>query len=109
MLLALQHIHSSDIIHKDIQPESIYVGQEDVKLVDFKFAQFKTDITANGRMFYLAPEILKGDKPSVAADVWSSGVLLYQMLTGNLPFEGFSIDDAGQIEEKSVNEVITQI
>lgn len=96
ILKALNHCHKQCIIHRDIKPDNIMYGSDgQIKLVDFGFAivqhgKGKQDVC--GTPYYLAPEVLSG-KYGKECDIWSTGVTLYQLLTGQYPFEGMSRSD----------------
>lgn len=94
--LAIYHIHSKLIIHRDIKPQNIFLTKKgEVKLGDFGIAKclegtWQKAMTCIGTPYYLSPEILI-DKPySFKTDIWSLGVLLYQMIMLKLPFEAKS-------------------
>jgi serine/threonine-protein kinase len=95
---ALARAHELDVIHRDIKPDNIFVlqrrGVDFVKLLDFGLAKVVGEhrLTATGKIFgtpeYLAPEQARGETLSGHADQYSLGCVLYEMLTGHLPFEG---------------------
>jgi serine/threonine protein kinase len=95
---ALARAHELDVIHRDIKPDNIFLlqrrGGEFVKLLDFGLAKVMGEhrLTATGKVFgtpeYLAPEQARGEALTGAADQYSLGCVLYEMLTGQLPFEG---------------------
>jgi serine/threonine protein kinase len=95
---ALARAHELDVIHRDIKPDNIFVlqrrGLDFVKLLDFGLAKVVGEhrLTATGKVFgtpeYLAPEQARGEVLSGQADQYSLGCVLYEMLTGHLPFEG---------------------
>ena len=95
---ALARAHELDVIHRDIKPDNIFLlqrrGGEFVKLLDFGLAKVMGEhrLTATGKVFgtpeYLAPEQARGETLTGAADQYSLGCVLYEMLTGQLPFEG---------------------
>ena len=94
--LALYHIHSRLIIHRDIKPQNVFLTKKgDVKLGDFGIAKclegtWQKAMTCIGTPYYLSPEILM-DKPySFKTDIWSLGVLLYQTTMLKLPFDSKS-------------------
>ena len=91
LLKALSFIHSKNIIHRDIKPENILFSNKknysSLKLIDFGLATFsKQDHKSVGTPFYMSPETIEGNS-CVLSDIWSVGVIVYQMLTGKLPFE----------------------
>ncbi len=95
LLEGLEEAHHNEILHRDIKPGNIMVNRSGyVKLMDFGVARFENSarITRMNRVIgtleYMAPELLTGSKPSVAADIYSVGVVAYEMYTGKLPFEG---------------------
>ncbi len=86
--------HDAGVIHRDIKPANVVLPREGpVKILDFGIAKMlgETRLTrtdaAPGTLAYMAPEQIEGGDADVRADVWSVGVLLYQMLSGRLPFE----------------------
>lgn len=97
ILLAVRRLHSKNILHRDLKPENIFLTSENVvKLGDFGLSK-KLDSpnhltkTKAGTPLYIAPEIAKGEPYNRKADIWSLGIILYGLITLNLPFDFSSI------------------
>ncbi|HKV09793.1 MAG TPA: protein kinase [Thermoanaerobaculia bacterium] len=91
----LEAAHEKGIVHRDVKPANVIVMPgERVKIVDFGIAQLADETrltragTAVGTAAYMSPEQLRGDPIDARTDVWSLGVLLYEALTGRMPFPG---------------------
>jgi serine/threonine protein kinase len=110
VLEALQALHNLGIVHRDLKPSNIFVTRHGVKLLDFGLARTagaltadpnetrtQTSLTASGVIVgtpqYMAPEQASGLPTAAAADIFSAGVVFYEMLTGKRPFEGTSVVD----------------
>ncbi len=94
VLRALQHAHDKGIVHRDIKPQNIMLLENGtIKVADFGIARFSHGETktisekAIGSVHYMSPEQAKGEMTDEKADIYSVGVMLYEMLTGKLPFE----------------------
>ncbi|KAG0174972.1 hypothetical protein DFQ30_001447 [Apophysomyces sp. BC1015] len=93
MTNALLYLHSKRVIHRDIKPENLLLGLKgELKIGDFGWS-VKTGVIASrrstlcGTLDYLPPEMVEGRRHNEKVDVWSLGVLLYEMICGNPPFE----------------------
>ena len=97
ILRGLQHAHDKGIVHRDVKPQNIMVLSDGtIKVADFGIARFArsnqrtiTDM-AIGSVHYISPEQARGEKTDEKADIYSVGVILYEMLTGKLPFDADS-------------------
>lgn len=92
---ALQHAHSHNIIHCDIKPQNILMNDKMMpKIADFGIAKMVSGQTlvfnnnVMGSVHYISPEQVSGDKVTFASDIYSLGVVLFEMLTGEVPFKG---------------------
>lgn len=96
LLLALEHAHSQGVIHRDVKPANVLVNEpnDHLALTDFSIAKVKDDIRVTsvgvvlGTIEYMAPELFDGQIADCRADLYAVGVILYEMLTGVLPFKG---------------------
>lgn len=107
---ALAHAHGHGVVHRDIKPSNLMLtGEDRVKMLDFGLAKHERGIgqdegaslTQNGTLLgtfqYMAPEALRGEKIDARGDIWSFGVLLFELLTGRTPWDaksGFALSAA---------------
>lgn len=95
--LALKHIHSKQIIHRDLKSQNVFLTKSGlVKLGDFGIAKslnctLEKAMTMIGTPYYLSPEIVTGKPYSYKSDIWSLGVLLYEMMALKMPFDANSL------------------
>lgn len=108
ILRALQHAHDKGIVHRDIKPQNIMVLKNGtIKVTDFGIARFSRGETrtmtesAIGSVHYISPEQARGEMTDAKADIYSTGIVLYEMITGQLPFDG---DTAVSVALKQIQE-----
>ena len=108
ILKALQHAHDRGIVHRDIKPQNIMLLEDgSIKVMDFGIARFSRSETRTitdktiGSVHYISPEQAKGDITDAKADIYSVGIMMYEMLTGRLPFDS---DSAVSIAIKQISD-----
>lgn len=112
ILAAVDHAHRNGIVHRDIKPQNILVDAEGrVKVADFGIARLKATqttafeegpgVSALGSVHYFSPEQAKGEVADEKSDLYSVGVVMYEMLTGQVPFDG---ETSVSVALKHVNE-----
>ena len=97
MAIALLYLHSRQLFHCDLKSQNVLINDDwTVKLCDFGLSRYQSKFDSDnhgkiGTPHWMAPEILRGEKYTAAADVYSFGVILWEMLTLEIPFKGRSI------------------
>ena len=108
ILKALDHAHHSGVVHRDIKPQTIMLldnGQ--LRMMDFGIARISraenqlTGGKAMGSVHYISPEQAKGDETDFTSDIYSVGVMMYEMLSGHLPFDA---DDVVEVAIKQISD-----
>ena len=107
ILRALQHAHDKGVVHRDVKPQNIMLLENGtIKVADFGIARFSHSESrtvtekAIGSVHYISPEQAKGELTDEKADIYSVGIMLYEMLTGKLPFDA---DNAVSVALMQVN------
>ncbi|NLV86408.1 MAG: Stk1 family PASTA domain-containing Ser/Thr kinase [Clostridiales bacterium] len=94
---ALSHAHGKGVVHRDIKPHNIMVVKDgSIKVADFGIAHLQSESAASGEtmgsVHYISPEQARGDAVDARADLYSLGIVMYEMLTGQLPYEGETVE-----------------
>lgn len=110
---ALMEAHKNGLIHRDIKSQNILIKDDGtVKLADFGIAilnnaiQLTSKDSVLGSVHYLAPELVKGEKSSMKSDIYSLGIVMYELLRGDVPFKG---DNPAQIALKHMKQEIPNV
>ena len=99
LINGLNYLHTNKIVHRDLKPENLLLSKDKIlKIIDFGLSNYSFDNqyldTPCGSPSYASPEMIKGKKYNgFISDIWSCGIILYVMLAGYLPFEGFNNND----------------
>lgn len=116
ILRALQHAHDKGIVHRDIKPQNIILlPSGNIKVTDFGIARFSRTETrtltenAIGSVHYISPEQAKGEFTDERADIYSVGVVLYEMLSGNVPFDADSAVSVALMQLQKEPKKLTEI
>ena len=113
LVSALSHAHKNNVVHRDIKPQNVLIKDDGtVKLSDFGIAlaanaaQLTQADAVLGSVHYLAPEIARGEQASEQSDVYALGIVFYELLSGNVPYQG---DAPVQVAMKHLREDIPSI
>lgn len=116
ILRALQHAHDKGIVHRDIKPQNIILlPNGNIKVTDFGIARFSRTETrtltenAIGSVHYISPEQAKGELTDERADIYSVGVVLYEMLAGKVPFDADSAVSVALMQLQKEPKKLTEI
>lgn len=112
----LQHSHARQILHRDVKPANVFVGAGRAKLGDFGTGAYIGDVFGApqptgkvGTAFYMAPEIFQGQPAAVRSDIYSLGILAFEVLTGVRPFNGQDEDELMLAHASSVPPALRQL
>ena len=111
VLEGMSYVHSTGIIHNDLKPDNLYLIYDGtIRICDFGIASHissKEEKHILGTVNYLAPEVIQNKKYSIQSDIYSLGIIFYELLTGDLPFEGNNAQEVIEAHVKG-KEVSTQ-
>lgn len=99
IIFGLKYLHYNNIIHRDIKCSNIFLDQYDnIKIGDFGTSKILTEYlnygqTQIGTPYYMAPEIFKRIRYTNKVDIWSLGIVLYELITLDVPFKGYNMID----------------
>ncbi|MEM8862994.1 MAG: serine/threonine-protein kinase, partial [Chloroflexota bacterium] len=101
VIRALAYLHRRGIIHRDLKPDNVVVTNKEAKILDFGLASTKGDqIESTGEVSgtagYLAPEVLRGEQLTLAADYFACGIILYEILSGKRYYPGYRLSEIYQ-------------
>lgn len=108
--MALSHAHSKGIVHRDIKPQNIMVVKDgSIKVADFGIAHLQNETCADsgetiGSVHYISPEQIHGDPVDARSDIYSLGIVMYEMLTGRLPYVGDTVE---AVAMQHLNSILT--
>ena len=114
---ALSHAHSRNIVHMDIKPQNIMLPRDgSVKIADFGIAQMDEPVSgegaaeeAVGSIHYISPEQARGETVDARSDIFSLGIVMYEMLTGKLPFDGDTVEQVAMQHYSSIPDAPSQL
>ena len=111
VLEGMSYVHSTGILHNDLKPDNLYLIYDGtIRICDFGIASHissKEEKHILGTVNYLAPEVIQNKKYSIQSDIYSLGIIFYELLTGDLPFEGNNAQEVIEAHVKG-KEVSTQ-
>ncbi|CAK95191.1 unnamed protein product (macronuclear) [Paramecium tetraurelia] len=105
ILSALIYLHRNGIIHRDLKPENIFLCYNQIKIADFTYSVYSPEDqrqTQCGSLAYLSPEIIRGENYDKSTDMWSLGVLAYELCCGETPWEDLRQDEMQQMIQDGI-------